>query len=67
MKRSGSPDGWLKCNVDAGVFQACGIIESCDVLRDYHGAFVAARSNVQHSNVLTPFVAKALSFREALS
>ena len=67
MKWFRSPDGWLKCNVDVEVFQACGIIGSCDVLHDYHGSFVAARSNVQHSNMLTPFVAKALSFREALS
>ena len=37
------------------------------MLRDFHGYFVVAQSNAQCSNVLTPFVAEALSFREALS
>ena len=34
---------------------------------DCHGLFVAARLNAQYSNVLTPFVIEALSFREILS
>ena len=66
MKWSRPPNGWLKCNVDAGVLRAYGMIGSCVVLHDYHDSFVVARFNVQYSNVLTPSVAKALSFREAL-
>ena len=41
VKWSRQPDGWLKCNIDVGVFQACGMIGSCVVLRDCYGSFVA--------------------------
>ena len=67
VKWSRLPDRWLKCNVDAGMFQVCGIIGSDVVLCDCHGSFVTARSNTWYSSVLTPSVAEALSFREALS
>ena len=67
VKWSKPSNGWLKCNVNAGVFQACGMIGSGVVLHSCHGYFVAARSKVKYSSVLTPSVAEALSFRETLS
>ena len=66
VKWSRPPNGWLKCNVDAGVLWAYGMIGLGVVLRDCHGSFVVTRFNAQYFSVLTPSVAKALSFREAL-
>ena len=45
VKWSKLSDGWLKCNVDVRVFQACGIIGSGVALCDFHGYFVATLSN----------------------
>ena len=43
VKWSRSSDGWLKCNVDAGVFHACGMIGSGAMFHDCHGYFVVAQ------------------------
>lgn len=43
------------------------VVGSGIFLRDCHGDFVAARSNVQQCSLLDPAIADAMCFREALS
>lgn len=61
------PENYVKCNVDAGLFTNQGKIGSGMLLRDYHGTFLAAKSCWQRCSVLEPFLAEAISLREALS
>lgn len=60
------PLGWLKCNVDAGIFSSHGRYSFGGVIRDYGGGFVAAKCQ-SFSGLFRPREAEALAIREALS
>ncbi|KAH9686510.1 putative reverse transcriptase/RNA-dependent DNA polymerase [Citrus sinensis] len=61
-----APLGWLKCNVDAGVFSSQGRYNFGGVIRDSGGCFVAAKCQ-SFSGLFRPPEAEALAVREALS
>ncbi|XP_031120427.1 uncharacterized protein LOC116023565 [Ipomoea triloba] len=58
------PQGFLKCNVDAAIFDDGAGYGA--VLRDHQGRFVAARCD-RLTSIRDPFLAEALAVKEALS
>ncbi|KAH9778582.1 reverse transcriptase domain-containing protein [Citrus sinensis] len=60
------PQGWLKCNVDAGVFSSQSRCSFRGVIRDSGGAFIAAKCQ-SFPGLFRPREAEALAVREALS
>ena len=60
-------EDWLKCNVDAAIFEAEKMIGMGRVIRDHNGVFVATKMlSKEHSSACVRLV-EALSLREALS
>lgn len=60
------PQGWLKCNVDAGVFSSQSRYSFGGVIRDSGGAFIAAKCQ-RFPGLFRPREAEALAVCEALS
>ena len=58
--------GWLKCNIDAAIFQHGGFMGYGWVLRDDEGTMIAAKNGVMNG-LVNPAMAEAMSCREALS
>ena len=58
--------GWLKCNIDAAIFNQQDYIGTGWVIRNEDGAMVAAKNGILHG-FIDPAVAEALSCRKALS
>ena len=58
--------GWLKCNVDAAIFNQEGYIGFGCVIRNEEGVKVAAKNGILYG-VLDPAMAEAMSCREVLS
>ena len=58
--------GWLKCNVDAGIFRSEGRVSFGGVIRDSGGGFIAVKCQ-SFPGSFHPHEAKALAVREALS
>lgn len=56
----------VKCNVDAAVFQVSSRVGFGLVLRNEAGGFIAAKAG-SFPGLVDPFIAEALSCREALS
>ncbi|XP_024039551.1 uncharacterized protein LOC112098152 [Citrus clementina] len=60
------PMGWLKCNVDAGVFRSQGRVSFGGVIRNSEGGFIAVKCQ-SFPGFFHPREAEALAVREALS
>ena len=58
--------GWLKCNVDAAIFNQLGVIGLGCVIRDEYGSFVAAKSETR-IGPLEPNLAEGMCCKEAFS
>ena len=58
--------GWLKCNIDAVIFQQEGFMGYGWVLRDDEGVVIAAKNGVMNG-LVDLAMAEAMSCREALS
>lgn len=37
-------EGWLKCNIDTGFFEAEGVTSTARCVRDHHGHFIVAEA-----------------------
>lgn len=60
------PQGWVKINVDAAIFEATGSVGLGSVIRDEHGNFVRARSQKIEVQ-LYPREAEAEGLKQAVS
>ena len=59
-------EGWVKCNTDATIFEHKGYTGYGCVIRDANGKMVAVKNGLLRG-VLNPALAKAVSYKEALS
>ncbi|XP_074354386.1 uncharacterized protein LOC141693256 [Apium graveolens] len=59
------PQGWVKINVDAAIFEEVGSVGVGSVIRDANGTFVGAR-HCKFEAQLSPREAEALGLKEAL-